>query len=81
MTGLLYSNFIMFMMIGEVNRKKPDEGTISYFGFTYGKLSKILTEYRHLYPQGKLHLYWKVCLVLAFSALAGVLACLMIRFR
>jgi hypothetical protein len=79
--GLIYSNSLLYMMIGEVNRKRPDGKTISYFGFTVVKVFSIVDEYRRLYPHGKLHRYRRACLAVAYCCLAGVAICLMVRFR
>lgn len=44
-------------MIGEINRKRQEGNQIANLGFTLPKSLRILDEYRHLYPDGKLHIY------------------------
>jgi hypothetical protein len=80
-SGLVYSNYLLYMMIGALNRRREDGKTISYFGFTMVKAIKIVEEYRSQYPLGKLHLYRRACLLVAYSSLVGVAICLMVRFR
>jgi len=57
MTGAFLGNMFLFMMIGEVNRKRPDGGQVSYFGHHYFKTKRIFGEYRRLYPEGAIHVF------------------------
>ena len=51
---ILASGFCMFAMIGEVNRKLPEERRVSYlFGSPLTTL-RLFREYRQLYPHGRL---------------------------
>jgi hypothetical protein len=47
---LLASVALCYQMIGEVNRKLPDDQQISYFFFHFEKIERIKREYRRLYP-------------------------------
>ena len=76
MTGLFVANIFLTIMIGEINRKRPDGNLISYFGFAFTKMLRIFSEYRGSYPQGKIHLYSLLALALAVAGLIGVAACL-----
>jgi hypothetical protein len=78
MTGIFLGNMFMVMMIGEINRKMPDENLVSYFGFTYSKLTRIFHEYRQSYPGGKLHIYYLVALGACLAGILGVAVCLRI---
>ena len=70
-------NYVMTIMIGEINRKRGENNVVSYWGSTPLKVIGILTEYRKAYPDGRLHLYCLVALS-AFGAsglvIFGVLA-------
>ena len=57
MSGVFLANMFLTMMIGEINRKRPEGNLISYFGFTLPKLLHIFSEYRRLYPNGNLRAY------------------------
>lgn len=59
-TGLIVAIQILFMVIGEINRKRPEGDLVSYFVFTLPKMRRIFTEYRAKYPNGRLHIYiWR----------------------
>lgn len=58
LSGALVGNLLFVAMIGEVNRKRRDGDTLSYFGFDFPKLDLVLREYRSAYPRGKLHTYF-----------------------
>jgi hypothetical protein len=70
-TFSLLSGFVMFAMIGEVNRAGPDQQRISYLGGHFAKYRRILNEYRRLYPDGRLSLYFKVSLASGLMLLLG----------
>jgi hypothetical protein len=76
MTGTFLGNIFLFTMIGEVNRKGPDGG--SYFGHHYFKTKRIFGEYRRLCPEGAIHVYMLISVVVAFASLAGVAVCIRI---
>ena len=67
----LVSNFVMLAMVGEVNRKLPDDKQISYFWWYASKVSQVLKEYRRLYPAGHLSKYYRVSLALTFTSMLG----------
>lgn len=46
----LASTLILFVMIGEINRKRDSNAQIQYFRFSW---VRVLREYRLLYPSGK----------------------------
>ena len=76
MTGLFLANMFLFMMIGEVNRKRPEGNLISYLGFTFPKVQRIFREYRNSYPTGNLHVCTAGAFALAVLGLLGVAVCL-----
>ena len=46
MTGMFLANMFLFMMVGDVNSKRPDGNQISYFGHHYFKrFSKSIASY------------------------------------
>jgi hypothetical protein len=75
-SGVITANMVLYMMIGEVNRKRSDQDQISYFGFWIGKLALIVHEYRRLYPRGRLN-GWMWGLFFS-SVLAMVGACALV---
>lgn len=73
MTALGSANRLLTMMIGEINRKTPDDRQLSYFGFTPSRYHLIFREYRRLYPNGKLHAYHNVASIVAGLGLASTI--------
>lgn len=55
--GCIIAGMFVTMMIGEVNRGRQDSQRESYIGFTLLKAIRIHTEYRSLYPDGRLHIH------------------------
>ena len=51
---IIKANFIEFAMIGEINRKLPEADQISKAWRYPGKHSKVQSEYRRFYPEGRL---------------------------
>jgi hypothetical protein len=76
MTGAFLGNMTLIMMIGEINRKRQEGNLISYFGFAFPKLLRIFSEYRSLYPDGKLHIYNLAAVFLMFACMIGVAVCI-----
>jgi len=70
-TFILLSGFAMFAMIGEVNRRTPDEQRISYLFGHFTKYVRVVREYRRLYPRGHLGLYFKLCFAVGLGLLVG----------
>ena len=70
-TFLLTSGFLMFAMIGEVNRGTASQQRISYLFGHFAKYVSVLREYRRLYPAGRLGLYFKLSLALGLGLLIG----------
>ena len=75
-TGLILANMFLMMMVGEINRRRQDENTISYFGFTFPKMLRIFREYRTLNPVGVLHLFSLGAFGIALIALLVVATCI-----
>ncbi len=50
------SGFFIWQEIGEVNRKLPEDEQISYYWTSPTKMSRIKTEYKRLYPSGRVEL-------------------------
>ena len=54
-TLIIASSFIFYVMIGEVNRKLPENQQIGYLFFYPAKVFRITREYRRLYPHSRLN--------------------------
>ena len=70
-TCLIVANMFLFMMIGEINRKREEGNYVSYFGFAFPKMQRIFREYRLKYPNGRLHIYALVAFAVAMVGLLG----------
>jgi hypothetical protein len=52
------SGVVNFMIIGEINRKRPATNPHAYFGFfTLWRVIQIYKEYKESYPEGRLVTY------------------------
>ena len=71
MTGIFVGNMLQTMMIGEINRKRPEGNLISYVGYTFPKILRIFREYHHLYPNGKLRTYAFAAIIVALVGMIG----------
>ena len=54
-TLIIAATLVLYVMIGEINRRLPEDGQIGYMGFHPGKALTITREYRRLYPSGRLN--------------------------
>jgi len=73
-TLIITSGFILYAMIGKVNRKLPDNEQISYVFFYPTKALKITRKFRHLYPRSHLNTVRIVLNVLGFLLIAACAA-------
>lgn len=77
-TCILASGYVMFAMIGEINRRLPEEQRVSYLFGHFGKFTKVTSEYRRLYPDGRLlslyraFLFLGIALLIAFAWRIGM---------
>ena len=69
------SSLVISAMIGEVNRRLPDDQQVSYLWGYPGKLSGIREQYKRFYPKGKLS---KVLTVLEALVLIVMATCALI---
>ena len=72
MSGCFFANMFLTMMIGEINRKRPDRDLVSYFGFTGLKIARICSEYRRSYPDGRVLTYAVGAFALTVVGMIGV---------
>lgn len=72
-TGAILANMFLYVMIGEINRKRQDANQISYFGFAYPKIRRIFREYRRLYPDGKANIYSLAAFAVAVIGLGFIM--------
>jgi hypothetical protein len=72
-TGL--SGIYYLIMIGEINRKRQEGNLMSYFCGSF-KMLEILSEYRRLYPGGKLHIYALVSTAIGMIGMISFAVCL-----
>jgi len=64
-TCIIVSGFLVFAMIGEINRQVSEDQRIAYLGGDVVKFGKIFREYRRLYPGGRLAFYSNLTAALA----------------
>ena len=72
---MIWAGFVTSAIIGEVNRKLPENDQISYLWSYYAKSRRIKYEYRRLYPKGRLLLYEGVLTGAAFGFLLILVLC------
>ena len=81
MTGIFFGNLLTYAMIGEINRKRPNNRQISYFWFGAAKMMNIYDEYRRFYPEGKLGKRRRLAYITMFIGMAVTAGCLFLRFQ
>jgi hypothetical protein len=59
---IIKANYIMFDMIGEINRKLPEADQIPKAWRYPGKDSRVQSEYRRLYPEDRLSSQYRAVL-------------------
>lgn len=59
LTGCVGLNVTLLMMIGEINRRKSEDEQVAYLGYGPTKMVRVFSEYRELYPEGRLATYAK----------------------
>jgi hypothetical protein len=59
---IVKANYIMFDMIKEINRMLPEDDQISRAWRYPGKNSRVQSEYRRLYPHGRLFSQYRAVL-------------------
>lgn len=64
----ILSNFVLYAMIGKINRFLPDNDQIGYLLFYPSKAARIGREYRRYYPKGRLNAL-RIGLLIAGGAL------------
>lgn len=53
-TAMISSGFLLYAMIGEVNRKLSDADRVPYFRMYPGKVAKVKREYKRFYPNSRM---------------------------
>jgi hypothetical protein len=81
MTGIFYANRLTYAMIAEINRQRPKDRQISYFGFSAARKRQIYGEYRQLYPGDTLGKRRRLAYAAVILGLAASAMCLMLRFQ
>ena len=69
---LVLSGFVLYAMIGEINRKLPDSEQVSYLFMYPGKLQRVKGEYRRFYPHGRLNSLRVTLNLLAILSFFGI---------
>ena len=66
---VLIENFILFAIIGEVNRKLPENEQIGYLFWYPGKFGRIKRRYHEFYPNGRLLSAFYACVIVSIILL------------
>ena len=66
---LVLSGYFFVQEIAEVNRKLPEDKQISYWWMYMDKYTRIRDEYKHLYPRGRIHMFYNVFQIVGFALL------------
>jgi 4-hydroxybenzoate polyprenyltransferase len=78
--GFTFANMLVDRMFDEIHRSNDGRWNYSELGNWARKDFFIVSEYRRLFPRGKLFARWRVTIFLAVTALAVVGVCLMTAF-
>ncbi len=71
LTGTIFANKFLTIMIGEINRRRDERSQISYFGFALPKMMRVFSEYRHRYPEGRYHIYSILAFAIGVAGIVG----------
>jgi hypothetical protein len=72
-SSCILSAFFLWQEIGEINRKLPDTEQMSYWGMHPAKMARVKSEYRRLYPSGKVDLMRRIFQYVGFAFMALLL--------
>lgn len=75
LAAAIASGIFTIMMIGEINRQRKEDNQISYLGYHPLKMVQIPSEYRRLYPNGRLHQYANATFIIMAIALIIMAVC------
>jgi ABC-type spermidine/putrescine transport system permease subunit I len=70
---------VLFILIGEVNRKLPDDGQMGYVFLSWLQFMRLFREYRRLYPKSRLATVWVSLVVATLVAALALLAAISIE--
>lgn len=70
-TLIMASAFMLYAMIGKVNRNLPEDQQLGYLGFYPTKAFRITREYRRFYPRSHLNAIRIVLNVLGFALIVA----------
>ena len=70
-TSCIIANHVWYVIIGEVNRKLPDDERFGYLWGYPSKFRKIEEAYRRFYPEGRLLLGVRVLTALMFACMVA----------
>ncbi len=71
-TLMICSGFVISAMIGEVNRRLPEDRQVPYLWGYPGRVSGIRDQYKHFYPKGTLSKLLTVLEVLTVVLMASL---------
>jgi len=80
-SAAIIGTLLVFMMVGEINRKRGQGSQVPYITATPWKQIDIIPEYRRLYPEGHLHLWLFALVALMVIAMLGLFASLYLMGR
>jgi Bacterial Ig domain len=71
-TGSFLAVTFWLLILEELDRKRPEGRRYTQLGFPRVGTPQIVREYRHSYPDGKLHIYVLINLALAMMGMLGL---------
>lgn len=82
MVGCLFTNLTYYSMVDEINKQKPRDKQLEYFGFgTKLMFYDVLSQYRSLHPQGRLRMRLRIAITTMFVGLAATAGCMLLGFQ
>ncbi len=82
MVGCLFANLTYYSMVDEINKQRPRDKQLEYFGFgTKLMFYDVLSQYRSLHPLGRLRMRLRVAITTMFVGLATTAGCILLGFQ
>jgi hypothetical protein len=82
LAGCLFANRAYYAMIDAINKRRPKDKQIEYFGFgSKWNSFDYMNEFRTLYPESKLRMRLRLGYITMFIGLAITASCMMFSFK
>lgn len=75
LTAAMLRVIFLERMISEINRKRSDANLVRHSGFRLDRWAEVQTDYKDLYPSGRLPAYYRTQLAISIAGLGFAAFC------